>query len=155
MRKLIVAAIAAGTFAGAAAPALAVNDPHGQKVTVQTTLDACGYFVGTSTANKTTQAGDSYTDKGTWTGVENNYYYTPVSSLGTVTGSYTDSYNEDSSGNITNGSEMFRSGDGTITQSYSYSTVTGWDVTVTATGDLSFLTSSTSGDCYSGPFPRS
>lgn len=154
MRKLIVAAIAAGTFAAAAAPALAVNDTHGQKVTVQTTLDACGYFIGTSTANKTTQAGDSYTDKGTWSGVENNYYYTPVSSLGTVTGSYTDSYNEDSSGNITNGSETFRSGDGTITQSYSYNTVTGWDVSVTATGDLSFLTSNTNGDCYTGPFPR-
>ena len=119
-----------------------------------TTLDACGYFVGTSTANKTTANGDFFTDKGTWTGVDNNYGYGPVASLGTVTGSYTDSYTQDpATGYISDGMEIFRSGAGMITQSYAYD-ASGWHVTVTATGSLSFLTSSTDGACYSGPFPR-
>ncbi len=155
MRTRWLAAITVGVFASVAAPALAVNATPGQKITTTTTLDACGYFVGQQTANRTDVSGTLYSDKGTWTGVLNNYVMTPVASLGTVTGSYTDRYNLDSStGAISDGVEVFRSGAGMITQDYAYDPTTGWHVTVTATGSLSFLTSSTNGDCYSGPFPR-
>ena len=100
-------------------------------------------------------SGTLFTDKGTWTGVSNNYGGGPVASLGTVTGSYTDSYNYDSStGAVTNGSELFRSDAGTITQSYAFDPLTGWHVSVVATGSLSFLTSDTNGACYTGTFPR-
>jgi hypothetical protein len=139
-----------------AGPALANNNTPGQKVQTTTTLDACGYFIGVSPANKTTQSGTFYTDKGPWTGVSNNYSNAPVASLGTVTGSYTDSGNYDpSTGVISNGTEVFRSDAGSITQSYAVDPATGWHLSVTATGSLSFLTSSTDGACYTGPFPRS
>ena len=154
MRRIAIAAVAilGATFAlvASAGPALASNHTPGQKTPTTTTLDACGYFIGVSTANKTTQSGTFYTDKGTWTGVTNNYYSTPVASLGTVTGSYTDSGNSNADGSITNGTEVFRSAAGTITQSYAFDPVTGWHVSVTATASLSFLTSSTDGNCYTG-----
>jgi hypothetical protein len=57
-------------------------------------------------------------------------------------------------GTITNGTEVFRSDAGTITQTYAYDPATGWHVSVTATGSLSFLTSDTNGNCYTGAFPR-
>lgn len=133
-------------------PAFTRNGTPGLKIASSTTLDACGYFVGTSTANKTSVDGTLFSDNGTWTGVSNNYVNTPVASLGAVTGSYTDSYNS-SGGIITNGVEIFRSAAGTITQSFAFNGTT-WTVSVTATGDLSFLTSDTNGQCYTGPFPR-
>lgn len=135
-------------------PAFTRNGTPGEKIAYSTTLDACGYFVGTSTANKTSVQGTLFSDNGTWTGVSNNYGGGPVASLGAVHGSYTQSYNYDSAtGFITNGSEVFRSNAGTITQSFAFD-ATGWHVSVTATGDLSFLTSDTDGNCYTGPFPR-
>jgi hypothetical protein len=158
MRRIAITAVSilGATFAlvAGAGPALANNNTPGQKTPTTTTLDACGYFIGVSTANKTTQSGTFYTDKGTWSGVSNNYSFTPVASLGTVTGSYTDSYNYDGT-NITNGSEVFKSAAGSITQSYAFDPATGWTVSVTATGSLSFLTSDTRGNCYTGQFPRS
>jgi hypothetical protein len=160
VRRIAITAVSilGATFVlvASAGPALANNLTPGQKTPTTTTLDACGYFTGVSTANKTTQSGTFYTDKGTWTGVSNNYYDTPVASLGTVTGSYTDSGNLDpSTGAITGGTEVFRSDAGSITQSYAFDPATGWHVSVAATGSLSFLTSSTNGACYMGTFPRS
>jgi hypothetical protein len=139
-----------------AVPALAQNDTPGQKISSSTTLDACGYFVGTQTANKTNVSGTLHSENGTWTGVSNNYVFTPVASLGTVTGSYTESSNHNLDGTITDGTEVFRSNAGQITQSFSRDPSMTWHVSVTATGSLSFLTSDTetSGDCYSGTFPR-
>lgn len=122
-----------------------------------TTLDACGYFYGMQTAVEglTTTSGSSSTtsDKGTWTGVWNNYSNTLVASLGTVKGSFSETFTEDTIGNLS-GTEMFQSNAGSISQSYTFSTITGWAVTVSATRELSFLTSDTSGHCYTGPFPR-
>lgn len=156
MKRFVVFAALVTAALAVAVPAFAYNETHGQKITSSTTLDACGYFVGSQTANKTTQSGTSVTEKGTWTGVSNNYVFTPVASLGTVTGSYTESYDVDgTTGAISNGSEIFRSDAGMITQSFSYDPSTGWHVSVTATGDLSFLTSDTNGGCYTGAFPRS
>jgi hypothetical protein len=155
MKRIIVLAALVATAAVMAVPALAVNTSPGQKVTSSTTLDACGYFVGEQTANKTSTSGSTYAEKGTWTGVSNNYGGGPVTSLGPVQGSYTLSQDGSfSSGLITNGSEVFRSNAGTITQTYAYDTATGWHVSVTATGSLSFLTSDTNGNCYTGAFPR-
>jgi hypothetical protein len=76
-----------------------------------------------------------------------------VASLGTVQGSFSETFTEDSIGNLS-GTEMFQSNAGSISQSYAFSTITGWAVTVSATRDLSFLTSSTAGQCYTGQFPR-
>jgi hypothetical protein len=159
MRRIAITALSVlGTtlaLGAIAVPALAVNETPGQKITVSTTLDACGYFVGTQTANKTNVSGTLNSDNGTWTGVDNNYGNGPVASLGAVTGSYTDSYNYDSgTGAITNGVETLRSDAGKITQSFAFDPSTGWHVSVTATGSLSFLTSDTNGNCYTGPFPR-
>jgi hypothetical protein len=156
MKRFVVFAALAAAALAVAVPAFAYNESPGKKTTSMTTLDACGYFVGWQTANKTTESETSFAEKGTWTGVSNNYYLTPVASLGTVTGSYTDSYDLDSAtGAVSNGSEIFRSDAGTITQSFSFDPSTGWHVSVTATGDLSFLTSDTDGACYTGAFPRS
>jgi hypothetical protein len=156
MKRFVVFAALAAAALAVAVPAFAYNESPGKKTTSMTTLDACGYFVGWQTANKTTESETSFAEKGTWTGVSNNYYLTPVASLGTVTGSYTDSYDVDGvTGAVSNGSEIFRSDAGTITQSFSFDPSTGWHVSVTATGDLSFLTSDTDGACYTGAFPRS
>jgi hypothetical protein len=157
MKRLMILAALVAAAAVLAVPALAVNDSPGQKDTSSTTLDACGYFVGTQTANKTSTSGTTYAEKGTWTGVSNNYGGGPVTSLGPVQGSY--SLSQDGSfsggaGTITNGAEVFRSDAGTITQTYAYDPTTGWHVSVTATGSLSFLTSDTNGSCYTGAFPR-
>ena len=161
MKRLIISvALVVAAMTITIGPVAAVNASPGAKVTSSTTLDACGYFVGTSTANKTTTQSvlgpvTSYMDKGTWTGVSNNYGLGPVTSLGPVNGSYTDAYSRDSStGTITNGTETFRSDAGQINQAFAFDPVTGWHVTVTATGSLSFLTSDTNGACYTGPFPR-
>jgi hypothetical protein len=157
MKRIIILAALAATAAVMAVPTFAVNASPGQKVTSSTTLDACGYFVGTQTANKTATSGSTYTEKGTWTGVSNNYGGGSVTSLGPVQGSY--SLSQDGSyaggtGTITNGTEVFRSDAGMITQTYAYDPTTGWHVSVTATGSLSFLTSDTNGNCYTGAFPR-
>jgi hypothetical protein len=100
---------------------------------------------------------DHEQENGTWTGVSNNYDLGPVASLGSVKGSY--SLSEDGSyaggaGTITDGIEVFRSNAGTISQMFAYDPGTGWHVSVTATGSLSFLTSDTDGHCYTGAFPR-
>jgi ABC-type oligopeptide transport system substrate-binding subunit len=155
MRRLIIFAALVVAAVAVAVPAYAVNTSPGQKDSSSTTLDACGYFVGTQTANKTNISGTTYVEKGTWTGVSNNYGGGPVTSLGSVKGSYTLSQDGSfSSGSITNGSEVFHSNAGTISQTYSYDDATGWHVSVTGTGSLSFLTSDTSGACYMGTFPR-
>jgi hypothetical protein len=155
MKRLIVFAAFAMSALAVAVPAFAYNGSHGEKIVSSTTLDACGYFVGSQTANKTTQSGTSFAEKGTWTGISNNYTFTPVASLGTVTGSYTESFNRDTTtGAVSDGSEVFRSDAGTITQSFAFDPTTGWHVSVTATGSLSFLTSDTDGGCYTGAFPR-
>jgi hypothetical protein len=101
--------------------------------------------------------GATYSEKGTWTGVSNNYGGGPVASLGSVKGSYSlseDGSYSDGTGTITNGVETFRSDAGTISQTFSFDPATGWHVSVTATGSLAFLTSDTNGDCYTGAFPR-
>ena len=151
--SVLGAALALGAVA---APALAVNDTPGPKISAPTTLDACGYFVGTQTANKTDQSGTVYSENGTWTGVSNNYVNTPVASLGSVHGSYTETTTTNSDGSITSGTETFHSNAGEIDQTFSYGSGVpgGFDVSVTATKSLSFLTSSTDGACYTGPFPR-
>jgi len=76
-----------------------------------------------------------------------------VASLGAVKGSFSETYTEDSTGNLS-GTETFQSNAGSISQVYSFSTSIGWTVSVNATRDLSFLTSNTNGDCYTGAFPR-
>lgn len=151
LSALTVAIVGIGLIA---APALAVN----VKPTSSTTLDACGYFMGTTSQNKvsSTTSGTATTtsDKGTWTGVTNTYGGTPVASLGPVKGSYTQTYTFDTAtNNITNGTETFRSNRGSITQSFERIGGT-WSVEVVATGELSFLTSDTDGACYTGEYPR-
>jgi hypothetical protein len=119
LKRLIVLAALVVAAVAVAVPAYAVNNSPGQKSPSFTTLDACGYFYGYQTANKTSTSGTTYTEKGTWTGVSNNYYYTPVASLGTVTGSYAESQDGSYSGGtgtITNGTEVLRSNAGTITR---------------------------------------
>ena len=152
MKRLIILAALAVAAVAVAVPAYAVNTTPGQKITSSTTLDACGYFVGTTTANKTTTSGSNYTEKGTWTGVSNNYGGGPVNSLGSVTGSYTESQTGSYSLGTLSGTELFRSSAGTINQTFSYNGT--WTVTVTATGNLSFLTSDTNNACYTGTWPR-
>jgi hypothetical protein len=157
MRRTAITAVsvlgAALALAAGAVPALAGNATPGQHAVSSTTLDACGYFVGTQTANKTADTGTSYSEKGTWTGVDNNYGGGPVASLGDVKGSYTESYDYAPNGDITNGTEIFRSNAGELTQTFQFVGGT-WSVSVTATRSLSFLTSDTNGHCYMGPFPR-
>jgi hypothetical protein len=124
-----------------------------------TTLDACGYFVGTQVASNDSTSmsnGVTYdTQHGTWTGVENNYGFGPVASLGDVHGAFTEVTQTAADGTVT-GTESFTSNAGKIDQTFTYgSAVPGtFDVSVTATRDLAFLTSDTNGNCYSGPFPR-
>src|SRR5947208_15542995 len=73
-----------------AVPAFAANLTPGQKISSSTTLDACGHCVDTQNANKTDQSGAPYSEKGTWTGVSNNYGSALVASHGTLQGPYTD-----------------------------------------------------------------
>jgi hypothetical protein len=127
-------------------------------VPVKTTLDACGYFYGYQTAGHADQdvrEGVTFTkEHGTWTGVWNNFFNTPVASLGPVSGKYHDSHSVDAAGNIS-GVERFKSDAGNIDQVYAFTASTHtWNVDVVATGSLSFLTTNTNGRCYKGPFPR-
>ena len=157
MRRLIVFAVLVVAAVAVAVPAYGFNGSPGQKITSSTTLDACGYFVGTQTANKTTTSGSRrHSENGTWLGVSNNYGFGPVNSLGPVKGSYTESTSYDVTRDVTSGTEIFRSNAGQINQTFSYGSgvVGGFSVTVTATGSLSFLTSDTNGACYTGTFPR-
>ena len=156
MKRLIVLAALVAAAVAVVAPAYGVNNSPGQKNPSFTTLDACGYFYGYQTANKTTTSGATSTEKGTWTGVSNNYVNTPVASLGKVSGSYTETTTVDALTGDTTGTELFRSDAGQITQTFTYGpgVAGGFNVSVTATGSLSFLTSNTNGACYTGPFPR-
>lgn len=145
--------VCAAAIVGMASPAWA--DPASTHVPVSTTLDACGYFVGTQTPRATTEKNDVTTQHGTWTGVTNNYSDTPVASLGSVVGSFEERTETLPDGTVV-GTETFHSGAGTIVQSFAIGpNVPGtYSVTVTATRDLAFLTSNTDGGCYTGPFPR-
>ena len=131
---------------------------HALGTPTSTTLDACGYFVGTQVSTQThtvtTPSGITQeSQKGTWTGIDNNYYNTPVASLGLVSGTYTE--NTTTSNGIVRGTEEFHSSDGNITQQFSFTTsYTNFKVNVRATGKLAFLTSNTNGRCYKGTFPR-
>jgi hypothetical protein len=156
MKRLIILAAFVVAAVAVAVPAYGLNNSPGQKITASTTLDACGYFVGAQTANKTSASGSDYSENGTWVGVSNNYGGGPVNSLGPVKGSYTETMTTNTDGSITSGTETFRSSAGQINQTFSYGSgvVGSFNVTVTATGDLSFLTSSTDGSCYTGTFPR-
>jgi hypothetical protein len=155
--KRTIAALAAsaamlGTTVGVAGAAGAsTGSPQ------QTTLDACGYFYGLQSSS-TTKTDATTTTKGTWVGVWNNYVDTRVASLGTVQGAFseTTSTYTGATGLDTQGTESFTSNAGKIDQTFSYGPdiVGGFNVDVTATRDLSFLTSNTNGACYSGPFPR-
>jgi hypothetical protein len=156
MKRLLILAALALAVAVVAVPAYAVNNSPGDKSVSSTTLDACGYFVGTQTANVTSTGTDgSTTERGTWVGVDNNYVGGPVASLGTVQGSFVQTTATDPDGTEI-GTEIFRSNAGQITQSFRIGpAVPGFfSVSVTATGDLSFLTSDTNGACYTGAFPR-
>jgi hypothetical protein len=125
-------------------------------VPAETTLDACGYFIGYQTPSHVytyQDGGVTYTaEYGTWVGVWNNYSHIPVASVSPVTGSYLDAYSIDAAGNI-RGVEYFRSAKGNIQQRFAR-TSGQWTVSVVATDQLAFLTSDTSGHCYTGPVPR-
>ncbi len=158
MKKIVVSRVGAGAAAVAAAafafvgPASAA--PASDHTSSSTTLDACGYFVGTQTVSSDKTTNGVETQHGTWSGVNNNYSNTPVASLGTVQGAFTEVITTDTSGNVT-GTETFTSNAGKIDQVFSSGpSVGGFSVTVTATRDLAFLTSDTNGNCYTGTFPR-
>jgi len=142
-------------------PALA-QGKHGGDQSYTTTLDACGYFISNATPNHSS----AYTyhdvkhssESGTFTGVINNYGFSPVASLGRVSGSYSETYTTDAAGNVS-GTEVFRSKSGSIYQTFSATPEPGrvYTVEVSATGNLSFLTSDTNGHCYGvdgQPIPR-
>jgi hypothetical protein len=159
-KLLIPLVVAVAMFAlGTTAFASNANDGNDtQNASSITTLDACGYFTGIQTPIQADQRVTNlvtYTkESGTWTGVTNNYVNTPVVSLGPVSGRYHDSHSKDAAGNIA-GTERFRSAAGNIDQVYAYTASTHtWRVSVVATDRLSFLTSDTNGQCYTGPFPR-
>lgn len=152
--KIIGGLIAVPTALGIGGAGTAFATPaHGD--TTSTTLDACGYFVGEQTPATTEMDGATTTRSGTWTGVTNNYVNTPVASLGDVHGAFHETTTSNVAGDVT-GTESFVSNAGKIDQTFTYGpdVVGGFNVTVTATRDLSFLTSSTAGNCYMGPFPR-
>ena len=159
MKKCYVAvAVVLVALSLMSAPASAAQTSRdGIGVPSSTTLDACGYFVGTQTpANiRTTTSGGatSVTERGTWVGVSNNYDNGPVNSLGAVSGGYALQKTTYADGSIS-GTETFTSSSGTIQQVFSFSPSTGWTVSVVATRQLSFLTSDTNGACYTGAFPR-
>jgi hypothetical protein len=146
-----IALFGAGTTAASAQP---VNT-HGGSPS-DTTLDACGYFGGTQTAQttKTTTNSDgsvTTTEHGSWTGVSNNSVNTPVASLGSVEGRYAETVTKNVDGSES-GTENFVSSAGKIDQVFIIGA--SFDVSVTATKSLSFLTSDTNGACYNGPVPR-
>jgi len=119
-----------------------------------TTLDACSAFSGTQTSSQshsvTTPDGTlNYSERGTWTGLTQNWGATPLGGLPTnVSGTYTLEYRYTAASGSLTGTEEFQSSAGNIAQQYSYSASTGWTVNVVATGSLSFLTSNTNGNCY-------
>ena len=151
-RTVVLVTAAAALGIGGGSQAFASN-PH--NTPSSTTLDACGYFVGTQSAAHSDTSGATTTEKGQWTGVSNNYVNTPVASLGNVHGAYEQTTATDANGNVT-GSESFTSNAGKIDQTFTYGPDVpgGYSVTVTATRDLAFLTSDTNGNCYTGQFPR-
>jgi len=140
-----------------ASPALADTPTNTAGISSSTTLDACGYFVGTQTPKRsyTYVSGGvkHHVETGTWTGVDNNYSLTPVASLGSVKGSYSEVASTDASGNV-NGIEAFQSNAGSISQQFAFTPASGYTVSVKATRNLSFLTCDTKGHCYTGPIPR-
>ncbi|MCU1490918.1 MAG: hypothetical protein JWM85_2323 [Acidimicrobiaceae bacterium] len=138
-------------------PSASASPDHG--VASPTTLDACGYFGGEQTPAFSHTSGDTTVQAGTWVGVSNNYGGGPVASLGSVHGAFfetTTTYGP--KGEDTTGTEWFTSNAGQISQTFTYGpdVTGGYSVIVTATRDLSFLTSNTNvvGGCYSGTFPR-
>jgi hypothetical protein len=146
-----IALVGAGTTAASAHPVITHGGSPGS-----TTLDACAYFVGTQTAQTTKSITNSdgsvtTTEHGSWTGVTNNYVNTPVASLGSVEGRYAETYTKNVDGSIS-GTENFVSSAGNIDQVFIIGP--GYNVSVTATKSLSFLTSNTNGACYTVPFPR-
>ena len=149
-----IALLGAGTTTASAHP---VNTHGGSPV--GTTLDACGFFVGTQTAQTTKSITNSdgsvtTTEHGSWTGVSNNYVNTPVASLGSVEGRYTETVTKNADDSEI-GTENFVSSAGKIDQVFIIGAhFSSFDVSVTATKSLSFLTSDTNGACYTGPFPR-
>jgi hypothetical protein len=153
--KRTIAALAASAAMIATTVGVAGASPA-QGTTSKTTLDACGYFYGLQSSS-TTKTGATTTTKGTWEGVWNNYVDTRVASLGTVQGAFSETTSTyGTNAQDTQGTESFTSNAGHIDQTFSFGpdVVGGYNVDVTATHDLSFLTSNTNGACYSGPFPR-
>jgi hypothetical protein len=163
MLRTLFVGLAAGTLMvvgfGSTTHAQGQGTVHEQGTPSSTTLDACGYFVGlqTPTATHDVTAGNDvqkHTERGTWTGVDNNYAFGPVTSLGAVSGTYQESTT--TTNGVVSGTEDFTSNRGTISQQFTYpSDFSYFNVSVQATGDLSFMTSDTNGQCYAGPFPRS
>ena len=159
MKKIVVSRLGAGAAVVAAAAFVFVGPayaaPASDHTASPTTLDACGYFVGTQTVTSDKTTNGVETQHGTWSGVSNNYTNIPVASLGTVQGAFTQVITTDASG-TTMGTETFTSNAGKIDQVFSYGAlvVGGFSVTVTATRDLAFLTSDTNGSCYTGIVPR-
>jgi hypothetical protein len=160
IKKSIVVGVSAIALLGAGATAASAHpvNTHGGTAS-STTLDACGYFVGVqtpTTTKVTTNSGGSTTstEHGSWTGVSNNYVNTPVVSLGSVQGEYTETVTRNVDGSET-GTENFVSSAGKIDQVFVIgANFSSFAVSVTATKSLSFLTSDTNGGCYTGPFPR-
>jgi hypothetical protein len=151
MKRIVILTVILAASALAAVPALA-DKGKGMGNPSTTTLDACGYFVGTQTPTDTKTKGATTSEKGTWTGVDNNYGGGPVASLGPVDGSYSETVTDTGGGSFS-GTEDFKSKAGAISQTFSFDGTT-FTVSVTATKSLAFLTSDTNGACYSGPFPR-
>src|SRR5207253_2466513 len=80
--------------------------------------------------------GATTTQRGTWTGVTNNYVFTPVASLGKVQGAFEETTTDNFDGlGDTSGTETFTSSAGKIFQTFSYGPVVpaGFRVSVTAT----------------------
>ena len=158
MKKIVVSRLGAGAAVVAAAafafagPAYAA--PASDHPSSPTTLDACGYFVGTQTVSSDKTTNGVETQHGTWSGVSNNYSNIPDASLGAVQGAFTQVITTDASG-TTMGTETFTSNAGKIDQFFNYdASANAWSVAVTATRDLAFLTSDTNGGCYTGIVPR-
>lgn len=155
-RLFVVAMMILAALGLLATPSVVAQGGKGTPTT--TTLDACGYFVGTETASNSRETvnadgSTTVTERGTWIGVSNNYGNGPVASLGTVKGSYHKVVTENADGSLS-GTESFNSGAGKIEQTFSFTPGVGYTVSVSATRDLSFLTSDTAGSCYAGEFPR-
>lgn len=165
IKRFIVCAGASTVLAGAlAVPAFAASNNgaggtvHGVGSTTTTTLDACGFFLGTQTQTQYhtfTKNGVLHdNERGTWTGVT-NVEGSKVASLGNVSGTYVENYTISKTGML-KGTEEFHSSVGNIAQQFSFNAATfsDFNVNVVATGELSFMTSNTNGHCYTGPSPR-